>query len=179
MSWYRVKSSCYGKSRNIFFSHRFTQDLFLILSFQQVDGEIAVVYQESVLKLIRSSMTSFKTLDYPIFKLSAAKITSNRTTTVFRPSVPRSTANYSSAPFQPPNDCTPCVNQVLLGFDLEDNLKNLAISALNYNANLAAKKMNQLFDYSSKNKTKVHSNTGQVWVSAWYFPPLTILGLLT
>jgi hypothetical protein len=136
--------------------------LFLILSFQQVDGEIAVVYQESVLKLIRSSMTSFKTLDYPIFKLSAAKITSNRTTTVFRPSVPRSTANYSSAPFQPPNDCTPCVNQVLLGFDLEDNLKNLAISALNYNANLAAKKMNQLFDYSSKNKTKVHSNTGQV-----------------
>jgi hypothetical protein len=39
--------------------------------------------------------------------------------------------------------------------------------------------MNQLFDYSSKNKTKVHSNTGQVWVSAWYFPPLTILGLLT
>ena len=135
--------------------------MFSILTFQKVDGEIAVVYQDSVLKQIRSSMTSFKRLDCPIHKLSVAKIISNPTTTVFRPSVPRSTANYSSAPFQPPN-CTPCVNQVLLGFDLEDNLKNLAISALNYNANLAAKKMNQLLDYSSKNKTKVHSNTREV-----------------
>lgn len=135
---------------------------------------------------------------------------SNRTTTVFRPSPFTGLWIHTiySSPVQPKNGCTPCVNassrtpesasplhppngygilpvpQVLLGYDLEDNLKNLIISALNGNANPAANI--RILDQTSPSKkennrsnmihciqpliwndTKLHFNTRMWSVCVW------------